>query len=127
MDFAIPVNNQRKRTDRQILRYHLKAGRNVEHKGDDDVTCCWRRSNGSLKRRKETGETELQKTIQIPLDYSTVKISEDPKQSPKNLIGWLFFFLVFISCLGVYYNKWWLSYPLHASVKLHPMTMHLNS
>ena len=28
---------------------------------------------------------------------------------------------------GFYYDKWWLSYPLHASVKLHPMTMHLDS
>ena len=28
---------------------------------------------------------------------------------------------------GVYYDKWWLSYPLCTSVKLHPMTMHLNS
>ena len=32
-----------------------------------------------------------------------------------------------ISCLGVYYDKWWLSYPLQASVKLHLMTMHLDS
>ena len=32
-----------------------------------------------------------------------------------------------ISCLGVYYDRWWLLYPLHASVKLHPMTIHLNS
>ena len=31
-----------------------------------------------------------------------------------------------ISCLGVYYDKWWLSYPLCASVKLHQMTMHLD-
>ena len=32
-----------------------------------------------------------------------------------------------ISSLGVYYDKRWLSYPLHASVNLHLMTMHLNS
>ena len=31
-----------------------------------------------------------------------------------------------IFCLGVYYDKWLLSYPLRASVKLHPMTMHLD-
>ena len=31
-----------------------------------------------------------------------------------------------ISCLVVYNDKWWLSYPLRTSVKLHPMTMHLN-
>ena len=31
-----------------------------------------------------------------------------------------------ISCLGVYYDKWWFSYPLRANVKLHPMTMHLD-
>ena len=32
-----------------------------------------------------------------------------------------------ISCLGDYYDKWWLSYPLRTRVKLHPMTIHLDS
>ena len=29
-----------------------------------------------------------------------------------------------ISCLGVYYDKWCVSYPLRAGVRLHQMTMH---
>ena len=32
-----------------------------------------------------------------------------------------------VSCLGVYYDKWWLSYPFLVSVDLHPMMMHLDS
>ena len=31
-----------------------------------------------------------------------------------------------ISCLWVYYFKYWLSYPLRTSVKLHQRTMHLD-
>ena len=28
--------------------------------------------------------------------------------------------------LGIYYDKWWLSYPFHMVVRLHQMTMHLD-
>ena len=31
-----------------------------------------------------------------------------------------------ISCLGVYHDKWWLSYPLHTNIKLNQLTMHLD-
>ena len=31
-----------------------------------------------------------------------------------------------ISCLGLYYQKWWLTYLLHAGVRLYHLTMHLD-
>ena len=79
---------------------------------------------------------EIQKT---QLHLSAVKIQLSSQWSNLN---WLFsnssnsqdhFFWAWrhplsspVSCQGVNYDKWWLSYPLHASVRLHQMTMHLD-
>ena len=63
---------------------------------------------------------------QNPTLLSTVKMHLTSFQNP-HFWAWRHPLSSPISCLGVYYDNWWLSYPLRASVKLHPMTMHLDS
>ena len=80
----------------------------------------------------EIWKTQLHlSTVKIQLSLSTAK-SNRPFSKSSNSQDHLFWAWRHphsspISCLGVYYGKWWLSYPLRASVKLHPMTMHLDS
>ena len=61
---------------------------------------------------------------------------------PKSTPNWLFFKIFKFSghslpgmtsftlqphfLSGIYYDKWWLSYPLRTSVKLYPMSVHMN-
>ena len=57
------------------------------------------------------------------LNYCLFKIL---KFSGPSLLGMTSSTVQPISCLGVYYDKWWLSYPLRAGVRLYHLTMHLD-
>ena len=75
------------------------------------IHVCWSRS------KKINPTPQLQKT---QLHFQNLKFSGP------SLLGMLSSKLKPISCLEVYYDVWWLSYPFRVSVRLHHLTVHLD-
>ena len=98
------------------------------------IYLCRSRSE-KLNRMPQRSKTQLQRS-KTQLHFSTVEyptatlnsgvstdvFSKSSKSSDHLFWAWRHPHSSPISCLEVYYDKWWLSYPLCTSVKLHQMT-----